>query len=137
MAKKEVKSSKDKKQKHFLKDFKAEIKKVIWPTPKQLVNSTIAIIVMVIVVAVIVFVLDLAFDAFNQYALTNLQEAAQSVNAEENTDNTTTDEGSTNETSTDGEQATEESTETTENTTETNETSSEETNSQENVEVNQ
>ncbi len=38
MAKKEAKSNKEnfKNKKHFLKDFKAELKKVIWPTPKQL-----------------------------------------------------------------------------------------------------
>ena len=27
-----------KNKKHFFKDFKAELKKVIWPTPKQLIN---------------------------------------------------------------------------------------------------
>ena len=31
------KQSKDKK--HFMKDFKAELKRVIWPTPKQLLNN--------------------------------------------------------------------------------------------------
>ena len=48
MPKKEV-SKNDKKEKkenkHFFKDFKAELKRVIWPTPKQLVNNTIAVIV--------------------------------------------------------------------------------------------
>ena len=33
------KQSKDKK--HFMKDFKAELKRVIWPTPKQLLNNTV------------------------------------------------------------------------------------------------
>ena len=139
MAKKEVKSNKEKKQKHFFKDFKAEIKKVIWPTPKQLVNSTIAIIVMVLIVAFIVFVLDLVFDAFNQYALTNLQEIVQTeangTTSEESTDETTTDETtseeSTDETTTDettsDESSSDEETseESTESTTETNEASSE------------
>ena len=40
MAKKESKNE-NKIKKHFFKDFKAELKKVIWPTPKQLVNNTI------------------------------------------------------------------------------------------------
>ena len=82
MAKKENKSNKEKK--HFFKDFKAEIKKVIWPTPKQLVNNTVAIITMVIIIGAIVFVLDLAFDAVNKYGLTNLQKSVQSI---ETTDN--------------------------------------------------
>ena len=34
-----AKENKSKKEnKHFFKDFKAELKKVIWPTPKQLVK---------------------------------------------------------------------------------------------------
>ena len=40
MAKKESKTE-NKVKKHFFKDFKAELKKVIWPTPKQLVNNTV------------------------------------------------------------------------------------------------
>ena len=42
MPKKEVSKNgkKEKKEnKHFFKDFKAELKRVIWPTPKQLVNN--------------------------------------------------------------------------------------------------
>ena len=49
MAKKENKTKKEKK--HFFKDFKAELKRVIWPTPKQLVKSTSAVIFIVIVTA--------------------------------------------------------------------------------------
>jgi len=62
-----AKESKNKK--HFFKDFKAELKKVIWPTPKQLVNSTIAVVVIVLITSAIVFVLDLAFDGMNKYLL--------------------------------------------------------------------
>ena len=42
MAKKENKSAKkenSKNKKSFFKDFKAELKKVVWPTPKQLFNN--------------------------------------------------------------------------------------------------
>ena len=64
MPKKEV-SKNDKKEKkenkHFFKDFKAELKRVIWPTPKQLVNNTIAVIVIVLITAAIVFVLELEY----------------------------------------------------------------------------
>ena len=51
---------------HFLKDFKAELKKVIWPTPKQLVNNTVAVVTIVLITAAIVFVLDLAFESVNK-----------------------------------------------------------------------
>jgi len=73
--KKEVKENKTKK--HFFKDFKAELKKVIWPTPKQLVNNTTAVIVIVLITSAIVFVLDVAFESINKYGITNLQEIVQ------------------------------------------------------------
>ena len=70
MAKKE-KDPKNKK--HFFKDFKAELKKVIWPTPKQLINNTTAVVVITVVIAAIVFVLDLVFDLFNNYGVNKLK----------------------------------------------------------------
>ena len=87
MAKKEKNANKE--NKHFFKDFKAEIKKVIWPTSKQLVNTTIAIITMVIVVSALVFGLDLAFDAMNKYGLTKLQETVQNIDSESSDENNT------------------------------------------------
>ena len=64
---KDAKNNKDiKNKKHFFKDFKAELKKVIWPTPKQIVNNTVAVITIVLITAVIVFVLDLFFDLLNE-----------------------------------------------------------------------
>ena len=45
MAKKEVKNNKDKTS--FTKSFKAELKKVNWPTPKQLFNNTVALLAIV------------------------------------------------------------------------------------------
>lgn len=62
-----------KNKKHFFKDFKAELKKVIWPTPKQLINSTIAVIVIVLITSAIVFVLDLAFDGMNNYGINKMK----------------------------------------------------------------
>ena len=58
-------SKNPKKKRKFFKNFKAELKKVIWPTPKQLVNNTIAVITIVLLIAGIVFVLDLTFDFLN------------------------------------------------------------------------
>lgn len=75
---KEVKNKKEKK--HFFKDFKAELKKVIWPTPKQLVNNTVAVITIVLITAIIVFVLDLAFEKMNTYGINKLKEVVNSGN---------------------------------------------------------
>lgn len=77
MAKEENKKVK-KEKKNFLKNFKAELKKVIWPTPKQLANNTIAVITIVLITAVIVFALDFAFEALNQYGINKLRDAVSS-----------------------------------------------------------
>ena len=58
---KNVKSVKKEKKNSF-KDFKAELKKVTWPTPKDLVNKTIAVVVIVLLVAFIVFIFDVIFE---------------------------------------------------------------------------
>ena len=56
----------EKNKKHFFKDFKAELKRVVWPTPKQLLNSTIAVITIVLVIGVTVFALDMGFELLNK-----------------------------------------------------------------------
>ena len=98
MPKKEVKNNnkKDKKEnsknkKSFFKDFKAELKRVVWPTPKQLVNNTVAVITIVLITAAIVFVLDLAFESLNKYGVDKVKESITQID-EQSTDNTTTDE---------------------------------------------
>ena len=120
MAKKESKNE-NKVKKHFFKDFKAELKKVIWPTPKQLVNNTIAVITIVLITAVITFAFDVAFDLMNKHGISNLQSivdenfnSEEETNSTENTDNTETEntenqensgeteEGNTTETNTEG-----------------------------------
>ncbi len=107
MAKKEVKSTKkenSKNKKSFFKDFKAELKKVIWPTPKQLFNSTVAVITIVLVTAAIVFVLDIAFESMNKYGVEKIKSSiavntsnSQSANTSTNSSNN---EASTTETNT-------------------------------------
>ena len=56
---KEVKKKDNKKEEKAAKTnsntMRSELKKVTWPTRKELVNSTIAVIVIVIIVAIIVF----------------------------------------------------------------------------------
>ena len=99
---KDTKNKKEKKR--FFKDFKAELKKVIWPTPKQLVNNTVAVITIVLLTAVIVFVLDFTFEKMNTYRINRLKESVQSKNeivnedvAEENSNNETVDNQDTSE----------------------------------------
>lgn len=78
MAKKEEKAIKEKNKenkvkKHFFKDFKAELKKVIWPTPKQLTNNTMAVVAIVVIVGVIVFALDVVFEAGQKHLIAPAQ----------------------------------------------------------------
>lgn len=89
-----------KENKHFFKDFKAELKKVIWPTPKQLINNTIAVITIVLITAVIVFVLDVAFEKMNTYGINKLKGIVNSKNEVSNelTNETTVNEENVNET---------------------------------------
>ena len=70
-------SNKDKR--HFFKDVKAELKKVIWPTPKQLLNNTLAVIASVLIVGVIVFLLDLCFEKINTFGVEKLKTIVQSI----------------------------------------------------------
>jgi len=75
------KESKNKKEKkHFFKDLKAELKKVIWPTPKQLVNNTVAVITIVLITALIVFALDFAFEQMNTYGINRLKKMVDTSN---------------------------------------------------------
>jgi preprotein translocase subunit SecE len=80
------KKSSNKEKKHFFKDFKAELKKVIWPTPKQLVNNTVAVITIVLITAAIVFVLDFAFEKINTYGINKLKTVVNSNVSTEDTD---------------------------------------------------
>ena len=84
---KDVEKKSKKEKKHFFKDFKAELKKVIWPTPKQVVNNTVAVITIVLITAVIVFILDLIFGAINTHGIDNIRNLVRN----ENTVNTTVD----------------------------------------------
>ena len=84
--KKEIKSSKDKTS--FMKSFKAELKKVVWPTPKQLFNNTVAVLTIVLITAVIVFVLDFAFESMNKYGIDKIKGVVTNSTSNETVDNT-------------------------------------------------
>lgn len=77
------KQSKDKK--HFFKDFKAELKRVIWPTPKQLLNNTVAVITIVLITAIIVFALDFTFEKMNEHGIEKIKSVVESRETVENT----------------------------------------------------
>ena len=64
-AKKDKKPEKQKKPSIFarigkwLKDMKSELKKIVWPSGKQLVNNTVVVLVAVLIVGIIVCLFDL------------------------------------------------------------------------------
>ena len=92
MAKKD--EMKDIKKNNFGKELKSELKKVTWPSFKQLVNNTYAVIAIVLIVAVIVFVLDVCFENLSNFSVDKLKSLVSS-----NTEDTVTDlESSTEET---------------------------------------
>ena len=96
MGKAEKTEKANKKQKHFWKDFKAELKKVIWPTRSQVVNNTIVVLVIVIIVTAICFVLDFAFEALNTYGIDKLKTLVQNtVQTENGEDGTNTENSNT------------------------------------------
>ena len=71
----------------YFKEMKTELKKVIWPTPKQLVNNTVAVITIVLITAIIVFVLDLAFEFANKQGIERVKEVITSSNTTNTSDN--------------------------------------------------
>ena len=66
-------SKNNKQKKSFFKDVRAELKKVTWPTTKQVVNNTVGVIVIVIITAIIVFILDFTFNNFNEYVVNGIR----------------------------------------------------------------
>ena len=100
MAKKEAKANNKenaKNKKSFWKSFKAELKKVTWPTPKQLANNTSAVIAIVVLTAIIVFALNITFEAMNKHGVDKVKELISN----KTTNETTTDELNNNESSDD------------------------------------
>ena len=87
MAKKEKEISNKKKGRYF-KDMKAELKQVVWPSPKQLASNTLAVIVFTLIIAVLVFVFDICVDAISTHGVRPLQEkitSSYNTTADENT----------------------------------------------------
>ena len=47
--------------KKFFKDYRSEMKKIVWPTRQQVIKNTGVVVVAIVFVAAIVGVLDLVF----------------------------------------------------------------------------
>ncbi len=45
----------------FFTDLVSEMKKIVWPSRKQTLNNTLAVVVIVLVAALVIVLLDLAF----------------------------------------------------------------------------
>lgn len=45
----------------YFREVKAELKKVVWPTRKQVINNTIIVIITILVVGAVIWTLDLIF----------------------------------------------------------------------------
>ena len=75
---KKVSKKEAKEKNRFGKEFKAEIKKIVWPSRKELFANSVVVIGSVLIVSVIIFLLDLGFNE-----LTNLEIKAISGNKNE------------------------------------------------------
>lgn len=42
----------------WFREFRSEVKKVVWPTPKQTANNTVIVIVCVIIVGIFIWIFD-------------------------------------------------------------------------------
>ncbi len=45
----------------WFREMRSELKKVVWPTPKQVVNNTLIVIAAVLLMGVIIFCFDFLF----------------------------------------------------------------------------
>lgn len=53
----------------FLKDSKNELKKVVWPTKKQVINNTIVVIVVMVLAGLFIWLLDTGMGAIVKFLL--------------------------------------------------------------------
>lgn len=62
-AKKDKKDSFGKRFTHFFKDLKSEVKKVVWPSKKQIKNNTAVVLAFMAIAAVFVWTIDFILSA--------------------------------------------------------------------------
>ena len=82
------KKSKNEKS-HWFKDFKAEIKKIVWPSGKRLFDNVVVVLSMVFIVTLIIFLLDLGLKQLSNLEINGVNElktkVANELNSAENT----------------------------------------------------
>ena len=54
----------------FIREVRAELRKVSWPTRQEVIRYSVIVLVALVVFAVLVFVLDLVFGEFTQFCST-------------------------------------------------------------------
>ena len=47
----------------YFRELRSELKKVVWPTPKQVLKNTLIVVACVLVVGVFIWLFDLAFQS--------------------------------------------------------------------------
>jgi len=47
----------------FFRDMKGEVKKVVWPSKKQIINNTLVVIVVVVIAAILIGGFDMILSA--------------------------------------------------------------------------
>ena len=45
----------------FFRDTRSEVKKVVWPSKKQIINNTCIVLVVVVIAAIVIFLFDSVF----------------------------------------------------------------------------
>ncbi len=84
--KKKANANEDKTKKQFWKDYKSELKKVKWPTAKELFSSTASVLAIVFIVAAVVIVLDLAFEGLSRLEVKGIESLQNSIVVEDTND---------------------------------------------------
>lgn len=56
---------------NYFKDVRGELRKVVWPTFKQVRKNTTVVLVVVVIVGLLIAGLDLAFHSFRNLLITN------------------------------------------------------------------
>lgn len=84
-----AKSDKKKNSNKWFKEFRAELKKVVWPSKGQLLENTTVVVSMVLIVAAIIFLLDLGFKELNSLEVKGAKAIKSSVSTNVVEENTT------------------------------------------------
>ena len=80
---------------NMIKDTKSELKKVVWPSRKQVVNGTVVVVVLVAILGVLIFAFDLLSSEIvkkiisgNDSTISNLIDHDHDHDHDEETENT-------------------------------------------------